>query len=215
MRPTANGKGSYDAHCRKGEGASPDERGQQAATTCAAPSPRYNLDFGNDVLSLADQGFEQLSIEPVVLPTKARAYALSEGDAAPDPGRVRPPGAESTWIAGARTAQWFNFFHFMVDLDGRPLPAQAPHRLRRGQRVRGRHPGRATSTPATSSWAARATRMGSVLDRRPSIPKCRSSFAANTVLTKEKCCQCWARFYLQRRLRGQRPRLPRRHLQAL
>ena len=65
MRPTPNGKGSYDLIIEKAKEFA-RRRGQQRYYL-RGTFTRYNLDFANDVLHLADQGFEQLSIEPVVL----------------------------------------------------------------------------------------------------------------------------------------------------
>ena len=42
---------------------------------CAAPIPAVSADFSKDVLALHDAGFEQISVEPVVL-TPDSPYAL-------------------------------------------------------------------------------------------------------------------------------------------
>ena len=39
----------------------------------------YNLDFAKDVLHMADLGFKQISVEPVVAPPEAD-YAIREED---------------------------------------------------------------------------------------------------------------------------------------
>lgn len=78
---------------------------------------RETLDFADDVLHLADCGFEHISIEPVVLPAD-HPLSLREEDLP----RIY---AEYDRLAEAileRTRQGrpFNFFHFMIDLDAGP-----------------------------------------------------------------------------------------------
>ena len=99
---------------------------------------------------LADEGFEQLSVEPVVTDPSCE-YALKEEDLP----EIMAEYDRLAQIIYDRRAngKWFNFFHFMVDLGGRPLPAQAFDGLRCWQRVCGGHTGLATFTPAISLWA--------------------------------------------------------------
>ena len=73
MRPTPNGKGSYDLIIDRAK-KFVEKRGQQRYYL-RGTFTGYNLDFGNDVLHLADLGFEQLSIEPVVTDEKC-PYAI-------------------------------------------------------------------------------------------------------------------------------------------
>ncbi|MDD3412358.1 MAG: thioether cross-link-forming SCIFF peptide maturase, partial [Eubacteriales bacterium] len=77
MRPTPNGKGSYDMIIEKAK-KFVQLRGQQRYYL-RGTFTRYNLDFANDVLHLADLGFEQLSIEPVVT-SADKEYAIREED---------------------------------------------------------------------------------------------------------------------------------------
>ena len=75
------------------------------------------MSFTDDVLHLADCGFEHISIEPVVLPNDHPLSLRQE-----DLPRIF---AEYDRLAEAiikRTRQGrpFNFFHFMVDLDAGP-----------------------------------------------------------------------------------------------
>ncbi|MDD4716342.1 MAG: thioether cross-link-forming SCIFF peptide maturase [Oscillospiraceae bacterium] len=77
----------------------------------------YNTDFSNDILHLADLGFQQLSMEPVVAPPDA-PYALTEED-------VPKLCAEYERLAvemrnRSRKGEGFTFFHYMLDLEGGP-----------------------------------------------------------------------------------------------
>ena len=77
----------------------------------------HNLDFAEDVLHLADEGFEQISVEPVVAPSTAD-YAIQEADI-PALCQEYEKLAEAI-LARRRAGNGFNFFHFMIDLSGGP-----------------------------------------------------------------------------------------------
>ena len=64
MRPTRNGKSSYDIIMPKFIRFA-ESRNQQKYYV-RGTFTRRNLDFSNDVIHLADMGFEQISMEPVV-----------------------------------------------------------------------------------------------------------------------------------------------------
>lgn len=73
-----------------------------------------NLDFCNDILALNDAGFDQISVEPVVLPDDSPLALkkdmldriLSEYDKFTE-----------AYLDRRKTSKWFNFFHFMIDLE--------------------------------------------------------------------------------------------------
>ena len=65
MRPTRNGHGSsYDIIMPKFKKVA--ESRNQNNYYVRGTFTHNNLDFANDVLHLADEGFEQISVEPVV-----------------------------------------------------------------------------------------------------------------------------------------------------
>ena len=116
MRPTPNGKGSYDLIIEKAKKFA-RRRGQQRYYL-RGTFTRYNLDFASDVLHLADQGFEQLSIEPVVT-DESHDYAIRESDLPRVFEEYERLGREYV-IRRREDGKWFSFFHFMVDLTGGP-----------------------------------------------------------------------------------------------
>ena len=77
MRPFRNGKGSYDFVIDKFKKFA-DSRNQQKYYV-RGTFTHHNLDFSKDVMHLADAGFEQISVEPVVAPDTAD-YAITEED---------------------------------------------------------------------------------------------------------------------------------------
>lgn len=189
MRPTPNGKGSYDLIIEKAKEFA-RRRGQQRYYL-RGTFTRYNLDFANDVLHLADQGFEQLSIEPVVT-DESHDYALRESDLPRVFEEYERLGREYV-IRRRNPDTWFSFFHFMVDLTGGPC-------LRK--RLTGCGAGNEYVAvtadgdiyPCHQFVGREGMRMGSVLDGSFDTAM-QARFQHNTVLTKEKCSQCWARFY--------------------
>ena len=77
MRPTRNGKGSYDLIIDKFKKMA--ELRNQTNYYVRGTFTHHNLDFSKDVLHLADMGFKQISAEPVVAPEDAD-YAITEAD---------------------------------------------------------------------------------------------------------------------------------------
>ena len=101
MRPTINGKGSYDIIMNKAQEFVRRRNACDKEYYVRGTFTGFNKDFGNDVLHLADQGFDQISVEPVVTDPKCE-YACAR--------RICPKSARNTsvwrrfiWIA-ARTA---------------------------------------------------------------------------------------------------------------
>ena len=83
MRPTRNGKSSYDIIMPKFIRFA-ESRGQQKYYV-RGTFTRKNLDFSNDVIHLADLGFEQISMEPVVgLPEEPYAIPIPGGGSSAD-----------------------------------------------------------------------------------------------------------------------------------
>jgi len=78
---------------------------------------RENMDFSNDVLHLADEGFRQISVEPVVA-AKDSGYDLREEDLPRLFEEYEKLAYE--YVKRRKEGNWFNFFHFMIDLTQGP-----------------------------------------------------------------------------------------------
>ena len=113
MRPTRNGKSSYDIIMPKFIRFA--ESRHQQKYYVRGTFTRRNLDFSKDVIHLADLGFEQISMEPVVgLPEEP--YAIREEDL-PQIFEEYDRLAKEI-IKRNQEGKGFNFFHFMIDLTG-------------------------------------------------------------------------------------------------
>ena len=79
----------------------------------------YNTDFASDVLHMADLGFKELSIEPVVAPADA-PYALKESDVPKLLSEYERLACEMLERKREGKGRDFTFYHYMIDLTGGP-----------------------------------------------------------------------------------------------
>lgn len=115
MRPFRKGAGSYDLIVPKFQKFA--ESRNQDKYYVRGTFTHYNLDFAADVLHLADLGFKQISVEPVVAPP-TEDYAIREEDLPVIFEQYDILAREM--IKRHREGRGFNFFHFMIDLTGGP-----------------------------------------------------------------------------------------------
>ena len=188
MRPFKNGKGSYDFILDKFKKVA-ESRNQQKYYV-RGTFTHYNLDFVKDVLSLADEGFEQISVEPVVAGPE-EPYAIREEDI--------PQICEGydelakEMLKRKKEGRGFNFFHYMIDLSGGPCVYK---------RLSGC--GSGTEYLAVTPWgdlypchqfvAEEEFCLGNVDDGIVNT-EMRDTFKLCNVYAKEECRNCFAKFY--------------------
>jgi uncharacterized protein len=188
MRPFRGGQGSYDMIVPKFEKAAKSRN--QMNYYVRGTFTRHNLDFSKDVLHLVDLGFEQISVEPVVA-EKTEEYALREEDI---PVLLEEyDRLAKELIRYGKEGKGFNFFHFMIDLEGGPCVAK---------RLSGC--GSGTEYLAVTPWGdfypchqfvgREEFLMGNV-DEGILRTDIRDSFKECNVYAKEKCKDCFAKFY--------------------
>lgn len=119
MRPFRNGKGSYELIVPKFQKVA--ESRKQTNYYVRGTFTRNNLDFSEDVLHLADLGFEQISVEPVVA-ADTEDYSLREEDIPVICEQYDKLAKEM--VKRSKEGKCFNFFHFMIDLQGGPCVAK-------------------------------------------------------------------------------------------
>nr|WP_294494035.1 thioether cross-link-forming SCIFF peptide maturase [uncultured Mediterraneibacter sp.] len=188
MRPFRNGKGSYDLIVPKFQKLARSRNQQKYYIR--GTFTRNNLDFSSDVLHFAELGFEQISIEPVV-GDDTDPYAIRRED-------LPAIFAEYDRLAKImvdreREGRGFNFFHFMIDLEGGPCVSK---------RLSGC--GSGTEYLAVTPWGdlypchqfvgQEEFLMGNV-DEGITKPETADAFRGCSVYSKESCRKCFARFY--------------------
>ena len=189
LRPTVNGKGSFDIILKNAQklvaGRGDKEYYIRGTFT------RNNLDFLEDVKALTGFGFDQISIEPVVLPPESPYSLLPEHME-----RIEQEydALAAYYIKARRNPEtWFNFFHFMFDPEGGPC-------LRK--RITGCGAGTeyVAVTPdgelypchqfvGMPEWKLGTLETGILRD------DLQRSFLGCNVCTKEACMSCWAKYY--------------------
>ncbi len=189
MRGTISGDGTYDLIVPKF---------QEAVATRAGKSyyvrgtfTRFSKDFSKDVLHLAELGFDQVSVEPVVAP-KSEPYALQDSD-------VQELCQEYEALAEMmlekeKKGEGFNFFHFQIDLNRGPCVIKRVLGCGAGAEYLAVTP-EGEIYPCHQFVGMPEFRLGSVYSDEPVNSRIVSEFAAATVFTKEDCRECWARFY--------------------
>ena len=188
MRPFRKGAGSYDLILPKFQKFA--ESRNQDKYYVRGTFTHHNLDFSQDVLHLADLGFKQISVEPVVA-DPSEEYALREEDLPKIMEEYDLLAKEM--IKREKEGKGFNFFHFMIDLTGGPCVYK---------RLSGC--GSGTEYLAVTPWGdfypchqfvgEEEYLMGNV-DEGITRPDIQKDFGCCNVYTKPACKDCFARFY--------------------
>ena len=188
MRPFPNGSGSYDIVVPKYQKFA-DSRDQMRYYV-RGTFTHHNLDFAKDVLHLADLGFKQISVEPVVAPDDAD-YAIREEDL-PRLFEEYDHLAKEI-IKRKKNGQEFNFFHFMIDLEGGPCVAKRLSGCGSGTEYLAGTPW-GDLYPCHQFVGNEKFYLGNVFEgiKHPEICQ---EFKSCNVYSKEKCRKCFARFY--------------------
>ena len=115
MRTNRGGAGSYDTIVPKFQKFIEKRQGKDYYIR--GTYTRFNKDFAADILHMADLGFKEISIEPVVAEPSA-PYALRQEDLPELLEQYEILAKEM--IKRQRSGNGFTFYHYMIDLDGGP-----------------------------------------------------------------------------------------------
>lgn len=189
MRPDISGKGSYDRVIKNFKNLVESRDGENYYLR--GTYTNKNLDFASDVLSMADEGFDILSVEPVVL--KNSPLALSEKDLP----KIFSEYDKLTeiYLQRRREGKEFFFFHFNVDLDNGPCVAKRLSGCGAG------HEYFAVAEngdlyPCHQFVGRKKYKLGNVFDGvEDSAKHWTKYFRESHVLNKPKCKNCWAKFF--------------------
>ena len=150
----------------------------------------HNLDFSKDVFDLADKGFKQISIEPVVAGADTE-YCIKEKDL--DLIKKEYEILATKYLEYSYTDKKFNFFHFMIDLEHGPCLIKRYKGCGSGTEYIAVTP-EGHIYPCHQFVGMEEFIMGN-LDNGIINDDISRRFYESNILTKEACKKCWARFY--------------------
>lgn len=189
VRIRFDGKGSYDQilpNIKKMVA----KRDKTKAHTVRGTFTRENLDFYEDVKMMVDEGFREISIEPVVL-EDGHPLALRKEDL--------PKIFESydklydELVQKKAEGKEFNFYHFKVDLNGGPCVYKRISGCGAGFEYVAITP-QGEVYPCHQFVGKEEYKLGSIYDDSYNADL-GISFKKAHIYNKPKCRNCWARFY--------------------
>lgn len=187
VRKTINSKGSYDTVMKKAKRFR-SLRGDKSYYIRGTFTAK-NLDFSKDVLHLNDEGFDQISVEPVV---------LGGGELEIRPEHLEKIFSEYELLAKEYTERrkgdkWFNFFHFMIDLKDGPCLKKRLTGCGAGDEYLAVAPS-GDIYPCHQFVGRREYLIGTVFEKTLS-EDIRRFFSSSSLLTKEDCKGCFAKYF--------------------
>lgn len=188
MRYRIDGSGSYDSIVPKFQdiAESRDQDNYYVRGTFTA----HNLNFADDVLHMADLGFKQTSVEPVVAPY-SEDYALRT-EHIPTVFAEYEKLAEE-YVRRRKAGEGFNFFHFMVDLEQGPCVVKRLSGCGAGHEYIAVTP-EGDIYPCHQFVGNEEFKMGNVFTKTMDYGMMHT-FESSNIYTKEKCKDCFAKFY--------------------
>ncbi|MBO5425568.1 MAG: thioether cross-link-forming SCIFF peptide maturase [Lachnospiraceae bacterium] len=188
MRPTRNGKGSYDVIVPKFQDFV-SKRGDKSYYV-RGTFTRNNLDFVEDFKLMTELGFKEISIEPVVAPDDAD-YAIREEDLETIYKEYDKLALDI--IERHKSGKPVTFFHYMLDLQGGPCVYKRLSGCGSGTEYLAVTP-TGELYPCHQFVGIDEFEMGNVFEgiKKPEIV---DDFKLCNVYAKDKCKDCFARFY--------------------
>lgn len=188
LRKTVNGKGSYDVIVPKFQDFV-KKRGQNGYYV-RGTFTHNNVDFTNDIFHMADLGFTELSMEPVVCAPND-PYALTKDDLPKLFEQYEILAKEM--IKRDKEGRGFTFYHYMIDLKGGPCIYK---------RISGC--GSGTEYMAVTPWGELFPchqfvgdpkySLGNVFDGVTNT-QVRDEFKLCNAYAREECKDCWAKLF--------------------
>ncbi len=188
MRPFRNGAGSYDRIIDWFKKVA--ESRNQTKYYVRGTFTHYNLDFVRDVLSLADEGFRQISVEPVVAGPE-EPYAIREEDIPEICAGYDELAREM--LKRRKQGREFQFFHYMIDLSGGPCVYKRLSGCGSGTEYLSVTPW-GDLYPCHQFVGEEKFCIGNV-EEGVTKTDIRDRFKLCNVYAKEECRNCFARFY--------------------
>ncbi|MCL2797371.1 MAG: thioether cross-link-forming SCIFF peptide maturase [Firmicutes bacterium] len=150
-----------------------------------------NLDFCGDALALADYGFTNVSIEPVVLP-ETHPLAIRQSHLPAILAEYEKLAGE--YLARRAAGEWFTFFHFNMDVYNGPCAAKRLKSCGAGCEYLAVAPD-GSLYPCHQFVGSPPHLVGNVLTGRYEKELPLRFWARNHVNSKPACQACWAKYY--------------------
>ena len=186
IRKTVNGKGSFDIVLPKIK-KFVQSRGNKSYYVRGTFTAK-NLDFSNDVIFLAEQGFDSISMEPVVTDIDD---LMIKPEHLP---RIKEEYERlcDRYIEKYKKGEGFNFFHFNIDLEGGPCLSKRVSACGAGNEYFSVVPN-GDIYPCHQFAGDPAFKMGNVYEGALD-PGIRQKFASSCLFTRKNCQNCFAKF---------------------
>lgn len=151
---------------------------------------RNNLDFKEDVLHIFNEGFKEISVEPVVASPSA-PYSIRKEDIETICNEYEALAKEM--IELKKEGKEFNFFHFMIDLSGGPCVAKRITGCGAGSEYLAVTP-TGDLYPCHQFVGDEDFLMGTVFEGVTNATRT-EEFNKCNVLTKTECSSCFSKYY--------------------
>ena len=186
IRKSVNGKGTFDLIIEKIKKFI-SMRGNKSYYVRGTFTAK-NLDFAKDVLFIADQGVDSISMEPVVTDIEDLQIRKEH---------IERIGEEyetlcDEYLKREAEGKGFNFFHFNIDLEGGPCLSKRVSACGAGNEYFSVIPN-GDLYPCHQFAGDKDFRMGSVFEGITK-PELREKFKNSCLFTRKKCENCFAKF---------------------
>ncbi|WP_019132509.1 thioether cross-link-forming SCIFF peptide maturase [Peptoniphilus obesi] len=188
MRPTVNGKGSYDIIVPKFKKLV-EKRGDKDYYI-RGTFTNSNLDFSEDLKTFYEEGFEKTSIEPVVTDEK-EPYAIREEHL--EKILQEYEKLSKDYMKIRKVDKDFLFFHFMIDLNQGPCAVKRSVGCGAGSEYVAITP-EGDVYPCHQFVGEEEFKLGDIFNGIKNT-ELRDEFKSTNIYTKKSCPTCWARYY--------------------
>ncbi len=188
VRKTSGGKNSFDAvieNVKKFIAKRGDKQHYVRGTYTA-----LNKDFSADAIALNDFGFQQVSLEPVVLP-KEHPLSLNMSDVPQLKDEYEKLSYE--YVARRKAGKPFSFFHFVIDLENGPCERKRCSSCGAGTEYVAVTPS-GDIYPCHQFVGNSKFCMGNISNGKVDA-NLKSYFDKNHLYSKPNCVNCWAKYY--------------------
>lgn len=186
IRKTKNGKGSFD-YVIENVKRFVRSRGDKSYYVRGTFTAK-NLDFSKDVIFLAENGFDSISMEPVVTDIDDLAIKEEHLPAVLD----EYENLCEEYLGKYDKGEGFNFFHFNIDLEGGVCLRKKVSACGAGNEYFSVVPN-GDIYPCHQFAGDKVFYMGNVFEGI-SVESIRDKFASSSLFTREECGDCFAKF---------------------